>query len=205
MSDSHRDCIESDMRAEEFFNRQIESRDRTIADLGASNASLIRRVADLENQLAEAKNRTEEQRIAVGVFADGMKRRQAELELLRPIEQAARAYRKASDALQNFDGRRDNLGDLADTHAAAREAVAAALDAYDAAGNGETADQLSAPELGTVTQSDLDTIAYIGSGGFKSKDVSVQFDDEDESPGVPVPWPAEDVRAVNTAREVAGG
>lgn len=37
----HYEYLEAEMRAEEFFNRQIESRDRTIAELGAANARLI--------------------------------------------------------------------------------------------------------------------------------------------------------------------
>lgn len=97
-------------------------------------------------------------------------RRQAELELLRPVIEAARAWR-AWWGTAHLDG----YGSMF----IPENSLADAVDALGAAGRSTPDDDISAPEVGRLTQSDLDTMAYLGGGGIKSKDVSVTLDDEE--------------------------
>lgn len=115
-------------------------------------------IVELEAKLAEAESHRDR------LFAV-VQRQEAQLARVMPVVGAARAYRKASDALRKFDARRDNLAECADAHVAAREAVARSLDALAttevSSPSGEASDSSSDP---STDDADIQTALAIYCG-----------------------------------------
>ena len=117
-----------------------------VAELGASNASLIRRVADLENQLAEAQRDAEQMRLILATHGQGIDPNgyYAGTPGWR-LRQKRRDDLKATihPALHELDVRITGLNEGSCHCGLVAEVVIDAIlnmDAYDAAGKGETDD-----------------------------------------------------------------